>query len=119
MVAGCPDLLPGESTSQYCARLPRRRHPALVRGTVLALPRTGLIVVPYARRRDGWDVIVVGGRSSVYKPGCFDLYVSDQEIATAIAVDVDEAPLRDEPAVPEPSRRWALGPRQGEFLQGP
>ena len=91
-----PEQPSGTSTNDYCARLPRRRHPAMALGMVLLFPRTGVIAVPHTRQRDGWTVTVVGGTSETYRPGGYDLFVSDVEIATAIKVDVDKAPLVDE-----------------------
>jgi hypothetical protein len=95
-----PEQQPGTSTNDYCARLPRRRHPATALGMVLLLPRTGVIAVPHTRQRDGWTVTVVGGSSETYRPGGYDLFVPDIEIATAIKVDVDKAPLVDEEMAP-------------------
>lgn len=103
-----PEWQPGMSANDYCARLPRRRHAALALGTVLMLPRTGVVVVPHTREPHGWYVTVVGGTSVVYRPGGYDLFVHDDEIATAIRVDVDKAPLLDEPEVPVPSGTWRL-----------
>ena len=65
-------------------------------GMVLLFPRTGVIAVPHTRQRDGWTVTVVGGTSETYRPGGYDLFVPDVEVATAIRVDVDKAPLVDE-----------------------
>ena len=88
-----PGRQPGTSTNDYCARLPRRRRPALALGTVLLFPRTKVIAVPHARQQGGWTVTVVGGSSETYRPGGYDLFVSDLEVATAVQVDVDRAPL--------------------------
>jgi hypothetical protein len=55
----------------------------------------------------GWTVTVVGGSSDVYRPGGYDLFVGDSEIATAIKVGVDDAPLVDEAEVSESKWPWA------------
>ena len=102
-----PKQEPGVSANEYLALLPRRRHPSSARGLVLFLPRTGVIVVPHSRQFSGWTVTVVGGSSGTYRPGGYDLFVGDREITTAIKVGVDNAPLVDEPEVPESKWPWA------------
>lgn len=90
----------GTSANDYCASLPHRRHPSSALGTVLLFPRTGVLAVPHTQQRGGWIVTVVGGTSKTYRPGGYDLFVPNVEIATAVRVDVEKAPLVDDEEVP-------------------
>ncbi|MHB1973805.1 MAG: hypothetical protein ACYCR4_05885 [Acidimicrobiales bacterium] len=59
-----------------------REHTHDAKGLVLYFPRTGLVMVPYAQVRSGWNCVVVIGNET-YPRGGYDLFVSDEEIRRA------------------------------------
>lgn len=76
----------GISTNDYVALLPRRRYSHEAQGKVLLLPSSGLVVVPFERRKGGgWTVVVVEGHGA-NPVGGYNLVPSDGEIETAIEV---------------------------------
>lgn len=84
----------GLSINDYCARLPRRRYAHTAHGLILKLPRTGLVVVPFRSHTTGWDAVVVEGHGS-YPVGGYDVYISNNEIETAIEVRLGaEVPVK-------------------------
>ena len=83
------NTIPGESTSDYCARLPQRQHGYEVKGWILYLPRTGITVVPNEPRSGGWDCTVVGADpAGVYPVGGYNLFVGRAEIRCAFKLFV-------------------------------
>lgn len=82
------------STVDYCALLPRRRYSHEARGSVLLLPRTGLVVVPFEELKGGgWYVAVVEGHGA-YPVGGYHLHACDAEIETAVELSLGE-PMPD------------------------
>lgn len=79
----------GLSINDYCAQLPRRRFAHQAHGLILRLPRTGLVVVPCRWHKYGWDAVVVEGHGD-YPVGGYDIYISNNEIETAIEVRLGE-----------------------------
>lgn len=80
----------GLSTNDYCALLPRQRYTHEARSRILLLPSTGLVVVPLASVDDGgWYVAVVEGNDT-YPVDGHDLFISKNEIETAIELAVGE-----------------------------
>jgi hypothetical protein len=58
-----------------------------VKGRILYLPRTGLVVVPVTQNSSGWDCVVVKG-NGVYPVGGHDVAVSNREILRAIEATI-------------------------------
>lgn len=88
-----PDYQPreGESTLDYCARIPKQRWSHEAKGKLLEFPQTGLIGVPYRMNSSsgGWDVVVVRpDEAGTYQPGGYCLAICRQEIETAIEREV-------------------------------
>jgi len=82
----------GESITEYCAKLPKRRPAHTAKGLLLRFPRTGLVGVPYEPRPSqsgtNWAVVVVApDRAGIYQPGGYDLSVSALEVETAIELE--------------------------------
>jgi hypothetical protein len=58
-----------ESINDYVSRLPRRRWSHTARGLLLALPGSGIVVVPYEQRPGGYWACVVVGLDRASHPG--------------------------------------------------
>ena len=81
-----------KSINEQLADLPVvREHVHDVKGLVLYFPRTGLVMVPYEQVRGGWSCVVVVGNET-YPRGGYDLFVSDDEIRRATALDISAEP---------------------------
>ncbi|MCU1492085.1 MAG: hypothetical protein JWM85_3490 [Acidimicrobiaceae bacterium] len=78
----------GLSITEQLAELPIvRDYVHDVKGLVLRLPRTGLVVVPVQELHRGWNCVVVIGNET-YRRGGYDIYVSNNELRRA-PIDVD------------------------------
>lgn len=79
---GNPDEL---STTDYCSRLPKRRWTHEAKGKILFFPRTKITGVPVEMKSGGgWNVVVVHSENPSYPVGGYNLYVSEQEVVTAL-----------------------------------
>lgn len=79
---GNPD---GLSTTDYCKLLPQRRWAHEAKGKLLFFPRTEIYGVPAEMRSGGsWNVVVTYSENPSYPVGGYNLYVSEQEIVTAL-----------------------------------
>jgi hypothetical protein len=80
---------PQGSANAVLHELPvQRRHTHDVRGMLLFLPRTGLVVTPFQLYGDGsWGCMVVVG-DETYPRGGYDLFVSRWEIQRAVEVSM-------------------------------
>ncbi|WP_427019347.1 hypothetical protein ACQCSX_22585 (plasmid) [Pseudarthrobacter sp. P1] len=80
----------GISTRDYCMMLPLQRLSHEARGLLLLLPATGLVAVPYRMEKGGgWTVVVIDG-GAVYRRGGHNLFVSRDEIETALELSVGD-----------------------------
>lgn len=87
----CPDhTAPGESTLDYCAKLPRTLWGHAAKGRLLLMPRTEMVVVPFQMAggsgTGGWNCVVVRGNQT-YPRGGYELFVGMEEIETATILD--------------------------------
>lgn len=75
-----------QSINQELAKYPVQRAWAHdVKGRVLLMPRTGLVVVPHSDTNTGWNCVVVRGNGT-YPVGGHDVYVSNREILRGVEV---------------------------------
>jgi len=87
------------STNEEVAALPKMRQSAHdVKGVILFLPRTGLIVVPVnPRGRNDWDCVIIDGsrcrteegRES-YPRGGYNIVVGDNELCTGVELEAGQ-----------------------------
>lgn len=84
----------GLSVNDYLKTIPeRRRYTYDVKGKLLLFPRTDMVMVPYEMHSDGsWSCVVVLGNDT-YKPDGYSLWVSEDEIRTAVEIDLVTAAL--------------------------
>jgi hypothetical protein len=79
---------PGSHNATLHALPVQRRHTHDVKGLLLFLPRTGLVVTPFQLREDGsWGCVVIVGNETYPRCG-YDLLVSRWEIQRAVEVSV-------------------------------
>ena len=85
----------GSINAQLLALSQQREYTYDMKGRVLLLPRTGLIVVPARTHSNGWYCVVVDGSvgrkengMESYPRGGYDIDVSDLEMQTAIELEV-------------------------------
>ncbi|WP_138418684.1 hypothetical protein [Sinomonas gamaensis] len=90
------------STNAYCSQLMKQRYSHEAQGLILLLPRTGLMVVPFAQNQHSWDAVVVEG-SETYPRGGHHIAVGNAEIETAL-----ELPLIPHETVNTPEEAEAL-----------
>lgn len=85
----------GISTIDYCKLLPKRRGAHDAKGKLLFFPRTGMVMVPCVSHRWRWScVVVVGNQAGTYTPSGYSLDIGDEEIETAIEIDIKHSVLR-------------------------
>lgn len=73
-----------ESINQQLEQIPTQRAYAHdVKGRVLFMPRTGLVVVPYEDVSTGWQCVVVKGNGT-YPVGGHNIYVGNREILRGV-----------------------------------
>lgn len=77
------------STNEFYADAPKLRHSYEALGKLLLLPKSDLVVVPYDQSSGGWYVVVVRG-SSIYPAGGHNLFVSNNEIESALEYTLGE-----------------------------
>lgn len=83
----CPDHTePGESTIDFCAKLPKTLWGYAAKGRLLLMPRTEMVVVPFQLTGDGWNCVVVRGNQT-YPRGGYELFFGMEEIETATILD--------------------------------
>lgn len=78
----------GERTNDWYARHEKRQYSHEVKGWLLYLQRTDLIVVPYDDGGTGWYCVIACG-SEHYQVGGYNLYVPNIEIECAIQLNAE------------------------------
>lgn len=80
-----PDRRPEGSTNDALHKLPVRRTTVHdLRGTLLLLPRTGIIAMPETMHVGGWNCVVIDGGDTDYRRDGYDIWVSDWELQRAV-----------------------------------
>lgn len=90
----CPDHTEsGESTVDFCAKLPKTLWGHAAKGRLLLMPRTEMVVVPFQLAggggSGGWNCVVVRGNRT-YPRGGYELFVGMEEIETATILDPEQ-----------------------------
>lgn len=83
------------STNDFYADAPKLRYSHEALGKLLLLPKSNLVVAPFTQGRGGWTVVVVRG-NALYPAGGHNLFISDNEIESALEYTLGELM----PAVP-------------------
>lgn len=77
------------STNDFYADAPKLRYSHEALGKLLLLPKSNLVVAPFMQGRGGWTVVVVRG-NALYPAGGHNLFISDNEIESALEHEIGE-----------------------------